>query len=484
LGIVLYAIWIPHRFLTQDGPSHLYTAAVFRQLVAHPHSDACYQLVQPPPSNSLAAWTGAFLIPWVGWALTEKIWATVYVVLFVAGGAYLALLIDSGNSLLGVYALLLNPFLFAGFWNFNLAVGLLFLALALTVRCLRHPSWLHAVLGLILAACLYFTHLLVFAAFLSVFSFLLVAKANQVTESHLRKWRWFFCLMLLLVAALAAIGILWMNFHLLQATRDQIALSRILDQSARMSLSELNTWYRYGEQGVMPVVQIAILAIVLWRTVRGQLAVRYELVLISLLFFALLMPDQIGVAMAIKGRLWFLAVAFSALFLPCRWTPWIGSACLLLLGWHVSHIIPMQRQWNQQIDQLIDSSSTLERNKVQASLIGTYWGRSALRPRVFPLVHADLLVAVESEGRSMSSNQILSGVFPVRYLGKCGDSARKISDLLVLEISSPDAIIQTITDAAVQYVIIEKAGRLPWPEVTRKWRVIAETPEFMVVETH
>jgi hypothetical protein len=264
LGIVLYAIWIPHRFLTQDGPSHLYTAAVFRQLAAHPHSDACYQLVQPPPSNSLAAWTGAFLIPWVGWALTEKIWATVYVVLFVAGGAYLALLIDSGNSLLGVYALLLNPFLFAGFWNFNLAVGLLFLALALTVRCLRRLSWLHAVLGLILAACLYFTHLLVFAAFLSVFSFLLVAKANQVTESHLRKWRWFFCLMLLLVAALAAIGILWMNFHLLQATRDQIALSRILDQSARMSLSELNTWYRYGEQGVMPVVQIAILAIVLW----------------------------------------------------------------------------------------------------------------------------------------------------------------------------------------------------------------------------
>lgn len=140
LGTVSLIIWLPARFLTQDGPSHLYTAQIFSRLLAHPGASPCFQVKMPPPPNSITAWTGAILIPIFGTAIAEKVWATLYLLLLVGAGSHLASKVHPSNSALGVYLFLLNPFLFAGFWNFNLAVGILFLILAVTIRFLPHPS--------------------------------------------------------------------------------------------------------------------------------------------------------------------------------------------------------------------------------------------------------------------------------------------------------------------------------------------------------
>jgi hypothetical protein len=388
---------------------------------------------------------------------------------------------DCASSSLGIYLFLLNPFLFAGFWNFNLAVGIFLLGLGTTIRALQRPSPVRSLFLLVLGGSLYFTHLFVFAAYLLVSLILLLAKGKDRAGKWRRSATVLFYSLVFLLSAVGAV-IIWHNMRSFQASGDQIGLPRLLAQWARNSVAEMDVWYRYGEQWILTVLQAAVLVAVLWRISRGEIPRRYAAVLAAFLLFFFFAPDQLGVAMAIKARLWLLAVILAALWLPSRWNTWIGALCALLLCWHLWHILPLQLRWNRQLDPLLEASRKLERDQVQASLMGIYWGRASLKPGIYPFVHIDQLVAAESNGISLSSNQILSSAFPVRYLDSCKSSAWQMAHLFEREVSSPEVIINAVAASPVRYVVIEKAGTLPWPDLIRRWRVIVETADFALVD--
>ncbi|MBI4455970.1 MAG: hypothetical protein HY644_08745 [Acidobacteria bacterium] len=481
LGTVLLMIWLPVRFLTQDGPSHVYTAKIFRQLLAGMNLDDCCYVVIPPPPNSMTAWTGALLVPLVGTAVTEKLWATLYVFLMVGGGLYLGSTMDRGNSSLGIYLFLLNPFLFAGFWNFNLALGIFLFALGCAGRLVDSFSLSRGLFLGLLAVVLYFTHFFLFAAFgVALFLFMLTGSREPAKRWRARRRLVFY--LVLSVLALGGTGIVWKQVQSLGTSMDVTALRRLPGAFTEISLGDLNVWYRYGEQRVMPVVEIGVLATVIWRMATRRFSLQWVLVFFAFLFLFFLFPDQVGVAMAVKARFWLLLMLFGALCLPSRWTPWIGLLCSLLLSWHASQIVPRQFQWNRQTSRLLEVSHRLESKQTQASLMGIYWGRGEQPRQVFPLLHADLLLAAETAGVSVSSNQLWSGEFAVRYRGRYAVAADRIVDLLMRENSSPDVLVGAVTNSPIRYVVVWKTGKLPWMDLKRQWHLVQETPDFLVLD--
>ncbi|MBI2821941.1 MAG: hypothetical protein HYX74_06930 [Acidobacteria bacterium] len=495
LAAVLLVIWTPPRLLTQDGPSHLYTSILLGRLLTGTETGGCFGIVKPPPPDSLTAWTGLFLVPLLGTAVTEKVWATLYLFMLAGGALCLGRRIEPHNSGVGVYLLVLNPYFFAGFWNFNLGIGLLLLAAASVLRLLERPSPRRVAATALLAVVLYFTHLFVFAALLLVWSMLLLAEGRSAARKGAmrpepawgserppgRKYLRYYLLSAgLVLAGTVAVG--W-QMRVLEVTSGAAGLAASPGEFQIMVLSDVNVWYRYGEQTLMPWVQLAVLSIACWRGTRRGLPFRYPLMCLLLLGLFVMVPDHLGAAMALKGRFWLLAVLLAALCLPARRVAVVGALSTALVLWHAAETLPRQLQWNRQVNALLRVAPKLERNQSQASLMGVYWGRSEQPRGVLPLLHTDLLLAAESGGWSLSSNQLQSRGFPLRYLDRCAAAADSMTDLLLREVASPELIAARLEAVPVRYVVIWKSGRLPWLDLKRRWRVVGETADFLVLET-
>lgn len=478
LALIFLIIWAPDRFLTQDGPAHIYTAKMLGRLLSGTRDDCCLVVVPPPP-DSMTAWTGALLLPLFGTAITEKLWATLYTALLVGGGISFARVIQPGAPGLGIYLFVLNRFFFAGFWSFSLALGLLFLSLSATIELLRRPSIWRAVWVCMLGLSLYFTHLFGFAALLMALAILAPAELGKGAAAPIAKS--VLCALAILVALGSVLVALQMgSFY---ATSDQFGYRQLIRDLRRISLGDSSAWYRYGEQIVIPALQLAVMAAALWRTARGRLPLHYGVFLAALLLLFAVFPDQLGDAMIIKARLWLLASLFAALCLPSRWMSWTAAVCVLLLSWHLWQVLPRQSEWNRQAAQLLVAAGKLEPGQTQASLMGFYWGRSSKPAAVVPLLHVDLLLAAATDSVSLSSNQLNSPEFSVHYRGLHAAAAGRIADLTIREVSSPDLLRTTVTDAGVRYVVVGKAGSLPWAGLKLSWRAVHETPDFLILDT-
>ncbi|HEY2932402.1 MAG TPA: hypothetical protein VGK99_11715 [Acidobacteriota bacterium] len=480
LSLALILIWAPPRFLTQDGPSHLYTCRVFSELLRSSNSAECVRIVTPPPPNSLCTWVGAALLPVAGAALTEKIWATLYVLLFAAGAAGLSNCFPQ-NSGLGAYILILNPFLFAGFWNFNLALGMFLLALAVIAQIRSAPSWYAPAVLVCLGTVLYATHLFVFATFLLALYLAILAGTAELRN---RPVLLVLQILVLIMAPAGAVLFLWRQLAPLGTTVDQITRARLWLHFADFSPLSLNVWYRYGEQYVLLLIEVLLLVCFGYRAWRQRRFDFLAMVAAFLLCF-LVVPDQLGVTMAIKGRLWLVAVTVAALWLPSRWNHAVGALCVILLLWHAWNILPRQIAWNRALAQLEEIAPRLEKAQFQASLMGIYWGRSTILPAVVPLLHADLFLAERSNGLSLSSNQLQSRAFAVQYEGACRESADALNALSLQETRSVPEIVAVVHRAGIRYLVLWKTGTLPWRELMQNedWHVVHQTREFAVVDT-
>jgi len=479
--IALLIIWMPPRFLTQDGPSHLYTSQTFYRVGLSQNSSECFRIVTPPPPNSLCTWLGAMLIRGVGATATEKIWATLYVLLIVGGALGVGACLPH-NSRLGIYFLVLNPFLFAGFWNFNLAIGMFVISLAVICRARSAPSWYFPGGLLCLGILLYFTHLFVFAAFLLALYLALLAAALELWNEN--RLLFIVLMAVLLLAPIGGVLFLWRQLLTLGITAEQVGWGRIWMNMAGISPLSLNVWYRYGEQYVMLFIEAGLLVCFGYRAWR-QRRFDFLLLVVALFLCFLLVPDQLGVTMAIKGRLWLAALLAAALWLPSAWNHAIGALCVILFLWNAFNILPRQMAWNRAVSQLEEVAPRLEKAQLQASLMGIYWGRSGFVPSVVPLLHVDLLLAESSDGVSLSSNQLHSGAFAVEYAGACRESADLLSALALREIVSTSEIADAIRRARVRYLVLWKTGALPWGPLmrTEQWRILHETDQFAVLDT-
>jgi len=166
LALQLSLVWVYPRFATQDGPSHLYNAAVIAALHSESWSGVSdYFRLNPRPVPN---WTTyAILVQLIkefSPADAEKILVTTYIVLFALSFWRVATIVRADSSHFLIWGLVLgcNWFLSMGFYNF--CFGLIFFVLCFGYwfrwrRCFGAKQWL--VLS-ILTSLLYFTHLFCF----------------------------------------------------------------------------------------------------------------------------------------------------------------------------------------------------------------------------------------------------------------------------------------------------------------------------------
>ena len=126
--------WVLHLpvFPSQDGPVHVYYARVARDLMLGGQTYAQqFRLARPFPPYSIHAYVLMAMLPWASSEMAEKLLACLSMI--VCGLGVLLLARRLGRSLIVcafAVPLLLNRFLFLGFYGYTLAIGFALMAIS------------------------------------------------------------------------------------------------------------------------------------------------------------------------------------------------------------------------------------------------------------------------------------------------------------------------------------------------------------------
>jgi len=166
-AMCLLQIWLPQYYMTGDGPCHVYNAQVLHDLWSNKNVgfyEHFYKLLYQPNPNWLSTIILALLMFIVNGIIAEKIFLTIYVVLFVSG-FYLLLRRISNNKSYWVLALFIFVFphvLAKGFYNFSFSIAFFFWVVWSWLRFLDKKNVTNGISFFVFTALVFFTHLLSF----------------------------------------------------------------------------------------------------------------------------------------------------------------------------------------------------------------------------------------------------------------------------------------------------------------------------------
>ncbi len=164
--IALIPLWYFKYFPTLDGPSHLYNASIIRELWFGDKDfyNSFFRFNPQPVPN----WTGHLLAVILGIFLPVWLVEKIIVLSFAVGIPFGIISLLKNLSITPSWSmLLLLPFtytliLYLGFFNFMIALALMFVALAWMIKW-RHPQNIFYLLGItVLLILIYFSHVLIF----------------------------------------------------------------------------------------------------------------------------------------------------------------------------------------------------------------------------------------------------------------------------------------------------------------------------------
>jgi hypothetical protein len=136
LAVQIVPLWLFRYFPSQDGPSHLYNAAVLAHYQQVPVYREFYTVHLSLGGNFLAQLLLWGLLKAAGEFAAEKILLTIYCMLLPAAFWCLLSAISKQGRALAIFGFLLAPnyFLYMGFWNFCLSIPLALLGIACYFR--------------------------------------------------------------------------------------------------------------------------------------------------------------------------------------------------------------------------------------------------------------------------------------------------------------------------------------------------------------
>lgn len=144
LALQVAAPWTAGAYVTQDGPSHLYTAVVARDLILHPHGiyAAAYDFQHRLTTNWGTIILFNLLLPVFGAARAEAALASLCVLIAFACVTYFRRsLTPSVASLDPMTNFLVNTwFLSVGYYDFYLGMVLCVMLAGFSIRCAAQPS--------------------------------------------------------------------------------------------------------------------------------------------------------------------------------------------------------------------------------------------------------------------------------------------------------------------------------------------------------
>ncbi len=421
--------WTSRYFITQDGPSHLYTALVARDLVLHPSSSP-YARVYRLQSNLGTNWGTLLLLnliePVAGAAHVDQALSTLCVIGGFFAFSYLRRAIDpTGNPYSPITNFLLNTwFLWIGFFNFYLGMVLCLFIVGYTLRAGKW--WVISALLVLL----FFTHVLALAFCLMALA--LLALWNRTVPRTLAAAAPALLLLLLFLRAAPASGTYtpglahaWEEFprHVFAASRGRTGEEELL---------------RFAMLFYM-AIGIASLKPAEWRGPRGAMATAAILSLAGYL----LVPDagfgggeiKIRFAWAIflfglaaaQTRQWQIPVS---LYVACFLTPSLVQAMRL----NVQNVGRALEVYSATMDG-IPSGATFVRIRKSTEVTRTRYGFETIA--LEPFFHADAWIAARKRCIDLSDYQAATKVFPVAF--KALVTSEQQGQLLDLEGTGPNA---------------------------------------------
>ena len=461
--------WLSLGYVTQDGPSHLYTAHVAKELLLH--SDSPYAAVYQFQPKLVTNWSTTIVMNIAmllfGPRDAEHAVASLCVILGFFGLSYLRRSLDPGSSPWSPVTnfLLFSWFLWIGFYNFYLGMAMLPFLVGYHIRYLGEPSPKRTALLAIGLVGLFFTHVLALGLALIAIGLVAVWKSIVVPRPRsLRPLAWTAAafapaLLLLLVFIRAsgqsadydpAIGWAWSNFPL-----HAFASSR----------------GRSGEQALLVPGMLLYMCLGVLAMRRGEWASeRAPIFLTAAIGFALylLMPNAGFGGDEIKIRF-----AWAVFFLGCTAAGTVGrlqplqvpvaiyvaifltASLLHTLRVNVKNVGPVASAYVAALDRIPPGSTFIRYQFPTENLRKRYgYHEAALEP----LFHADALAAVRRDLICLSDYQALNKLFPVvvRPDKISETNAMRLWDLEGFGPSSVDSLRAVLKEPPVpiDYVVI------------------------------
>ncbi len=420
LAFQIYIPWsVPH-FVTQDGPSHVYTAFVTKDLVFHRHTSP-YHALYFVQKFALPNWTGTLLLAgFLG--LFGPDYAEAFVTSICLLGGYSALAYGAAAFagtevkpfLLGNW-LVEQWFLWAGFYNFCLGIALLMLLVGYYARHRADLSWRRTAVLCGGLALLFFTHLIP-----AVLGGVALGVMGLWPGSARTKWG-------RLAVAIAPT----VTLVLLYASRFRgAAFGRSEVGAALAHFPEKLFFFRGGWLGeqryLWPVMLCLIVGAILllrraeWKSPRGALAV---LTAASFLLY-LVVPDLGFGGSVVKMRFAWAVFLFGALALYSaerlrRIQPWICVFVAVLL---VGQLTVMTRQAKANSAAAGAYLDAMDRLPEGARFVRVrYPAPNAAREFTLegmafdPLLHLAALGAVRQHAVDLSDYQSATGTFSIAF---------------------------------------------------------------------
>jgi len=197
LFLHLIPLFFGKYFLTQDGPSHLYNAFVFRDLILNHHSfySAWFDINKVPNPNWLVTAFYALAMMVLPAFLAEKIFLVLYVLLLPLSFRFLIRQINPNSSFIAllIFPLIYNITLYLGFFNFCFSIIFYFYAVGYWLKYQGFFNLKKQIAFLLLVTLTYFSHPVSFVILCMTIGTLILSmlyqeiKRNQQPGRHLLK---------------------------------------------------------------------------------------------------------------------------------------------------------------------------------------------------------------------------------------------------------------------------------------------------------
>ncbi len=425
LAVQIVTPWAVRNFITQDGPSHLYGATIFRELVFD-HGRSIYSPLYTIQRAAIPNWMSTIALAicskLAGTAHAEKLFASLAIGAgFFAFAFAVRSLWPEGRPWSPIANFLLQVwFLWMGFYNFYLGMALLPLAIAFYLRWRGTLTWLRALALSAILVLMFLTHIV--PAILAIIAVASLALWRAVWEPQRRARG------ILMTAAAAAPVVLLIGVYAHNAGQRVPYVPQAIWAWHQFPMHVFQT--APGEIGAQQntwrfLLAYALVAVLLmkrseWRSPRGGLTIA---AILAFLMY-LCAPDLGFGGGEVKIRLAWAVFVLAGL-VACsvsRLRPLRPLAALCIAGWMVPNLLATYRTAKLISTAGEDYMTAAGAMPAQSSFVRLRYASPGLSNRFGyagigrdPLFHLDAFAAVQKHGTDLSDYEPLNPIFPVIY---------------------------------------------------------------------
>ena len=420
--IILYLlpVWLFKYFPTQDGPAHLYNAQILRDYAS---SDFFRQYLAlrltlfPNWLSHLLEWGLLYLFPAL---ITEKIFLSLYVILFPLGFFYFLDAVQPGRTLLGFLSFLFifNYLFLLGFYNFVLTIPLFLFLLGYWWKKREQLGWKQVVVCNLLLVAIFFGHLVSYALAVGSMGLLALIYFRKRVKPIL------FTLVCVLPSTL-----LFFNYYIgsrvagsilpqLDGLRIVALLARLFELNILVSYTDLQQWIA----GVVAVIMFLLFEYTVWKDLHegSDKGKKYpndrDYFLAPLLVFLVLymiLPSYIGPGGWLNDRLELFAVILLLALLRIgegqRWD-WLKGIIGMLVVANAIYLVFEIGSLNRGLEEYTSGISQLQAHKIILPLFFDGYGESR---NIGIYVNASNYYSLDNQSLNLGNYEVQYDYFPV-----------------------------------------------------------------------